>query len=166
MVKKQHSTLSRLEVKKKKKKPCKWLTHTGSWMILISQSQLTNVLITFYLQINMKTMPTSMFRLLIGQETPVYIWYDDFSEKYTNNSVLIIGILHLAAILEIELHWALNVLGDAGNVIAITCSTFLIKNIPGVLIFQSFLKESFLRVFLFRFLCPLCYHSWFLKWMI
>lgn len=24
-------------------------------------------------QINMKTMPTSMFRLLIGQETPVYI---------------------------------------------------------------------------------------------
>ena len=27
------------------------------------------------MQINMKTMPTSMFRLLIGQETPVYIWY-------------------------------------------------------------------------------------------
>ena len=46
-------------------------THIFSWTMYIIRC--IPECIHYCLQINMKTMPTSMFRLLTGQETPLYI---------------------------------------------------------------------------------------------
>ncbi|XP_059353381.1 uncharacterized protein LOC130700310 isoform X3 [Daphnia carinata] len=45
----------------------------GQSVVAVPHERIVGLLATSVGEINMKTMPTSMFRLLIGQETPVYI---------------------------------------------------------------------------------------------
>jgi len=49
------------------------LLATSVGEVLIESLSMTSKLTTHPLQILMKTMPTSMFRLLTGQENPIYI---------------------------------------------------------------------------------------------
>jgi hypothetical protein len=45
----------------------------GQSVVAVPHERIVNLLATSVGEIHMKTMPTSMYRLLTGQETPVYI---------------------------------------------------------------------------------------------